>query len=182
VSKYLTWAAIFVFGWAVGAITGAFATLTAGDPDLEKTATTVAGFATAFAAVVAAVALFMAWIQILSQRKEQREATAFSIYSEQLRLGLSYPELMKVNKSYIEKHPEEYANFMYHLLYACENIIRFLGEEKEWVAAVKLYMKPHIDYVVAHDVPSDRTLSDPFRAVVKDLIDEQEIGPPLGQP
>jgi hypothetical protein len=166
--------AILLIGFVAGVVIGAFATLIGSNANLQSTANTFGGFATAIATIFGIPALVLAWIQIRANIKSQNEATAYSIYGEQLKLGLNYPKFVIADPKEIAKKPAEYEQYMYHLLYACENIFA-ISESKEWIAAIEQLMSPHIAHLTKI-LPSDRTLEPSFRVFLQRMIEEHRQG------
>src|SRR5262245_10360722 len=108
---------ILLIGFVVGAVIGAILTLISSHPELQSTADTMGGFATAIATIFGIPALLLAWMEINSNIKSQNEVLAYSMYGEQLRLGLNYPKLVNADPKEISGRPEEYQQYIFHLLY-----------------------------------------------------------------
>jgi hypothetical protein len=165
----------FVAGLVIGALAALLTTLIVSRAGLQSTADALGGFATTIATIFGIPALFLAWMQISANIKSQNEATAYSIYGEQLKLGLAHPEFAIASPQEISNRPEEYEQFMRHLLYACENI--FVISEPEgwsgWIAAIQKSMSPHMGYLAKH-LPTDRALEPSFRDFLQGMVEEHQ--------
>lgn len=110
----------------------------------SELATVVGGFATA----IALVGAFMAMYQSSKNAKSQALANAKSLYRDFLDLSFQHPyfayaDLAKVEK---EKQFEKYKLFMWHLLYACEEILACTNDN-DWRDTVRTQLLRHKDFL-----------------------------------
>lgn len=110
-------------------------------------------------------------MQINSNIESQNETIAYSMYGEQLRLGLNYPKLAIADSKEISVRPEEYQQYMYHLLYACEKIFAISESDQAWMATIQELMSPHIAHL-ARVLPDDQTLEPSFRAFLQRIVED----------
>ena len=105
---------------------------------------------------IAAAALLFAREQLNASRAQQREATAYSIYSDQLKLDLQFPEFSAPDLEEIKRagRLNQYDDYVSHLLFACENILNITKDEA-WRWAVKNYLAEHVSYVKAYYMSAD---------------------------
>jgi hypothetical protein len=88
--------------------------------------------------IVAAVAVFVAWVQLRRNRTNQRETTAKGIWREYLRLALEYPEFARGNFQTSDKPRYEW--FVNYLLWGSEEILEF---DPTWEANVRANLGYH---------------------------------------
>jgi hypothetical protein len=108
----------------------------------------ISALSAAATAVVAVVAAIIALAQIRQGRSIQREATANSIYSEQLRLDLQYPDLAGANfrKLVGEGRFGQYEAYCSHLFWACQNILE-TSNDPTWRESILYYLALHAEYI-----------------------------------
>jgi hypothetical protein len=95
--------------------------------------------------IVAAAAVAVAWGQLRSNRINQRETTAKSIWRDHLRLAIEYPDL--AFGKYEEDQKSKYEWFIAHLLWASEEILDF---DTNWESNVEVSVGYHRHYYRNH--------------------------------
>ncbi|MGJ4957746.1 hypothetical protein ACQR1H_19035 [Bradyrhizobium sp. HKCCYLRH2015] len=93
-------------------------------------------------ALVAVVAVAIAWRQFHLNRQNQRETTANATFREFLKLCVQYPDLAD-GKPSINK--DKYEWFVAHFLWAAEELLEF--DRDEWEKNLKLHLSYHSEFL-----------------------------------
>ncbi|WP_315766159.1 MULTISPECIES: hypothetical protein [unclassified Bradyrhizobium] len=97
-------------------------------------------------ALIALVAVAIAWRQFHLNRKNQRETTAKTTFREFLKLCVLHPKLA-YGKSPSDgvSDTDEYEWFVASFLYAAEELLEYDGED--WTTNLKLHLSYHADFL-----------------------------------
>lgn len=119
----------------------------ASDP-LKSAAGTWSAIATLFAVLISIIAALFAWLQFKHARNLQNEAFAKSIYAEQLRLDLLYPQFSVPNYWELKRDNKlpHYDTFLSHLLWAMDEILLY-SKDRTWPDVFKGYLAFHYRYL-----------------------------------
>lgn len=120
----------------------------------SSTLSDLANLGNVLTAIVALFALFFAGWQILANKRNQKEATAKSIYKDYLRLAVENPELSgpdfekirQWRKDDKEKY-EKYEDYVAYMLFACEEILDLFPSVEGWNNTIKDELSYHEAYL-----------------------------------
>ncbi len=144
--------------------------------------------ATVMMAGAAIIALIYAHWQISENRRAERRGNANELWRETLRLGFDNPKLsdptlnpgaFDYDKLTIDGDPElfqKYEMFVDTILNASEEIFG-VSPSKEWLAALRLQLRPHRAYLTSkHYVSSGyaEQYTPKFRAYMRDILSEAQ--------
>lgn len=139
----------------------------------DLTAEELGASASALTFVVAAVALLVAWMQLMSSKREARNALAKTLYREYLLLAMQHPDFSMA--SYPVENPrmsrfsgdkrqyDAYEFYVSHMLYAVEEIVDLTKGRPEWGGwkeAVLSQMEYHALYLKSNDFPRSHWSND----------------------
>jgi hypothetical protein len=108
-----------------------------------------AQIAPGFTPVVALVAVLLAWIQLVLNRRNQRETTAKATFREYLKLAVQYPELSEGNYDTLQgAEREQYEWLVGYLLWSAEELLEFVPTEKVdlWTRNLQMLVDYHREY------------------------------------
>ena len=119
------------------------------------------------------LAILVALAQMKNARRQQCEATAYSVYSEQLKLDLLYPHFSHPNLAKLKSSnmAGQYDDYIWHMLYSCENILD-ASTAVEWRQAIKYGFRPHAVYFRDHVLHHKDTLSSEVVQLMQDVVAE----------
>ena len=108
----------------------------------------VSALSGAVTALAALVALLFGIYQVQSSKWQQQESTAYSLYSEQLRLDIERPDLAVPDYEFLEdkKLTAEYSAYLSHLIFICEAILK-ISRNKIWRKNIIYYLAFHADWI-----------------------------------
>jgi hypothetical protein len=139
-------------------------------------------------ALVAILALGVAWYQIQSFKQSQKEAIAKDIYTGYLKLAIEHPDESRIDKKEItrdsvpgndkssssteNKYNATYDAFMTYLLFAAEEILDLFPNDKEWKNALTLDLSHHKAYFKSPDYKNNdvESYTEPLRELVKEIL------------
>jgi hypothetical protein len=101
-------------------------------------------------ALVAAGGVSVAIGQLRSNQKNQRESTAKSVFREYLRLAFEHSDLAEPDYQKLRAQPDKYKKyswFVAHLLWACEEILRYEKGEI-WKENLQRNVDYHREYFI----------------------------------
>jgi hypothetical protein len=142
--------------------------------------------ATVVMAAAAIIALVYAHWQISENRRAERRGNANELWRETLRLGFDNPKLsdptlnpgaFDYEKLTIDGDSElfqKYEMFVDTILNASEEIFS-VSPSKEWLAALRLQLRPHRAYLTSHHYVSSgyvEQYTPKFRAYLRDILSE----------
>lgn len=96
-----------------------------------------------FTPLIAFFALVVAWTQLSSNRRSQRETLATATFREFLKLCVQYPDLAHAQPS--KEHEDKYEWFVAHFLWAAEDILEYATDT--WERNLRLYIGYHREYL-----------------------------------
>ncbi|MFH4760185.1 hypothetical protein [Vibrio alginolyticus] len=103
------------------------------------------GLATTFALIVASIAAYIGYKQLLSNKEESRKATASSIYQQYLLLSMEYPQFsmgMEKPESRNDTY-QQYCWFVSSMLFSFEQILETQNEDPQWLETIKSQLSRH---------------------------------------
>ena len=113
-------------------------------PSLWDNAEKIGNIAQVFIAVLATLALIFAYLQIMSARRAQREATAKDLYRDYLKLAFEHPDLAIPDSN--QPLCEKYSWFVAILLNAYDEIL-FGTNHEVWRSVVRAELRYHVRYL-----------------------------------
>ena len=134
----------------------------------------LAAWSTLATAVVAALALLVAVIQLSTSNEAQREATAQDTYKEYLKLAIENPEF----SDGMEKMPEDpklrtkYGWFVSYFLHSAEHVFLIQPKDPEWRAAISNQVCFHRAFLKGADYQSNLKFhyNEKFRGLVDEAL------------
>jgi len=111
-----------------------------------KIATCWAQIAPGLTPLVAALAVFVAWSQLRSNRVNQRETTAKGAFREYLKLAFDKQEFANPDYAALKADPnklDQYHWFLAYLLWTCEEVLSYTKDDKIWRANLFANLNQH---------------------------------------
>lgn len=117
----------------------------------EKSAVAAWGsIATILALAVGVVTILGVWYQTRHAKKLSEEEFANTLYADQLRLDLEYPEYCAPDYDLLRKDGRllHYETYLSHLLWSLDEILRTTRWDEQWQQTAKYYIAHHHRYVL----------------------------------
>ena len=134
----------------------------------------LAAWSTFATAVVAALALTVAVIQVRTSNEAQREATAQDTYKEYLKLAIENPELSDGLETLPtdQKLRTKYGWFVSYFLHSAEHVSLIYPNDPEWRAAISNQVCFHRAFLRGDDYQTNLQFhyNEQFRNLVKEAL------------
>ena len=141
----------------------------------------VTAIAAAITAVVAILAILEAKRQINASNRSQKEATAIEVYSGYLKLAIDHPEESRRDKYKQEERVSviapKYDAFVTYLLFAAEEVLDLVPDDKAWRHALKLDLSHHKEFFRSDAYKKEDVESyiPPLRDLIKEILLEEVL-------
>lgn len=125
----------------------------------------LSAYATFAAAIIAVIALVVAFIQVRVSKRESRLSVAKSIYKDYLALAFANPKFSSASypleaprMMIFESNPDDYEMYEYfvsHLLFSAEEVLHLTKNSVSWRATLRDQLRYHALYLESMDFPEN---------------------------
>ncbi|MCG9745764.1 hypothetical protein [Shewanella sp. Isolate8] len=123
--------------------------------------------------IVAVVAAGFAYFQWISSKEETRRATAYSAYSKFLELCQEHPDFAYANEESIKANQKEYIKyrwFVAQMLFAFEQILDVLPNDKNWNTTITNQLQKHGWHLKNSGSVKREEWNRPLKKLIEDVI------------
>lgn len=137
-----------------------------------KWASIFANIAVVITAIIALLAVFIAYKQLISNRKESSKNIAYNICQQYLMLCINNPDLSKG----LAKPPtfsmdfEKYKWFISAMLLAFEQIIESQKNDAKWRATIKSQLLIHREFLKISRTVRDKEWDEELHKIIEEVI------------
>lgn len=130
--------------------------------------------ATVTAVIVAIIAAYIAYKQLISNVKESRSSTANSIYQQYLHLCMEYPAFSMGMEIPNERNEEytKYCWFVSSMLFSFERVLEINEGDHKWLKTIESQLRRHASHLKKSSTVSDGYWNENLEKLIKKVISE----------